>query len=96
MINQVEQLEMGVAKKDAVSSSPIGKIIVIDDEPELKNILVEALTAQGFEVSGCSSGQQALAELGGKEFDLLLTDLMMPEMDGIDPDGGRRDEGWRL
>ncbi|HEY2971234.1 MAG TPA: PAS domain S-box protein [Pyrinomonadaceae bacterium] len=83
MINQVEQLEMGVAKKDAVSSSPTGKIIVVDDEPELKNILVEALTAQGFEVSGCSSGQQALAELGGKEFDLLLTDLMMPEMDGI-------------
>jgi PAS domain S-box-containing protein len=83
VINQVEQLEMGAAQKDAGSSSPIRKIIVVDDEPELKNILVEALTTQGFEVAGCSSGQQALAELRQKEFDLLLTDLMMPEMDGI-------------
>jgi PAS domain S-box-containing protein len=71
------------AKVSALLSSPVGKIIVVDDEPELKNILVEALSAQGFEVSGCSSGQQVLEELRQKEFDLLLTDLMMPEMDGI-------------
>ena len=84
MSNQVEQLEMKpAAKGSALSSSPVGKIIVVDDEPELKNILVEALSAQGFEVTGCGSGQQALEELRQKEFDLLLTDLMMPEMDGI-------------
>jgi len=84
VINQVEQLEMKpAAKTNALSNSPVGKIIVVDDEPELKNILVKALSGQGFEVTGCSSGQQALAELRQKEFDLLLTDLMMPEMDGI-------------
>src|SRR5439155_2966367 len=68
---------------NTLSSSPVGKIIVVDDEPELKNILVTALSGQGFEVTGCSSGEQALEELRQKEFDLLLTDLMMPEMDGI-------------
>ena len=84
MINQVEQFESKpAAKTNALANSPVGKIIVVDDEPELRKILVEALSAQGFEVTGCSSGQQALAELRQKEFDLLLTDLMMPEMDGI-------------
>jgi PAS domain S-box-containing protein len=63
--------------------SNIGKILVVDDEVELKNILVEALTAQGYETAGCNSGDAALAALRGEAFDVLLTDLMMPEMDGI-------------
>ena len=84
MSNQVEQLEMTPATKVNVLSNPsIGKIIVVDDEPELKSVLVKALSAQGFEVTGCSGGHEALAQLRQKEFDLLLTDLMMPEMDGI-------------
>jgi two-component system cell cycle sensor histidine kinase/response regulator CckA len=81
--DQVEQLEMKAeAKWSALSNSPAGKIIVVDDEPELKNILVEALSAQGFDVAGFGSGHQALEELRQRDFDLLLTDLMMPEMDG--------------
>jgi PAS domain S-box-containing protein len=84
VINQVEQPDLDTKEEtDSLPSSPLGRILVVDDEPELKNILVEALSAQGFEVTGCSSGEQALAELRQKEFDLLLTDLMMPEMDGI-------------
>jgi len=80
----VDQLEMIAEPQwNAVSNSPAGKIIVVDDELELKNILVEALSAQGFEVAGFSSGHQALEELRQRDFDLLLTDLMMPEMDGI-------------
>ena len=61
----------------------MGKIIVVDDEPKLRKILVQALCDHGFEVTDCPSGLEALAELRQKEFDLLLTDLMMPEMDGI-------------
>jgi two-component system cell cycle sensor histidine kinase/response regulator CckA len=84
VINQLEQLDMKPATKgSALSNSPVGKIIVVDDEPELRSILVEALSDQGFEVKGCSDGDEALAALRTKEYDLLLTDLMMPEMDGI-------------
>jgi two-component system cell cycle sensor histidine kinase/response regulator CckA len=64
-------------------NSSIGKILVVDDEVELKNILVEALTSQGYETSGFTSGEEALAALRGEAFDVLLTDLMMPGMDGI-------------
>jgi PAS domain S-box-containing protein len=64
-------------------TSSIGKILVVDDEVELKNILVEALTSQGYEASGFTDGEQALGALREEAFDVLLTDLMMPDMDGI-------------
>src|SRR5713226_8244753 len=66
-----------------MSTSSIGKILVVDDEVELKNILVEALTIQGYETTGFTDGTEALAALRGEAFDVLLTDLMMPGMDGI-------------
>ena len=62
----------------------IGKILVVDDEVELRNILVEALTSQGYEAVGFTSGEAALAALREQPFDILLTDLMMPGLDGID------------
>jgi PAS domain S-box-containing protein len=61
----------------------IGKILIVDDEVELKNVLVEALTAQGYEAVGFTRGVQALAALQEESFDILLTDLMMTELDGI-------------
>ena len=61
----------------------LGKILVVDDEVELKNILVESLTTQGYDVIGYASGQEALEALGETAFDIILTDLMMPQMDGI-------------
>lgn len=59
------------------------KVLVVDDEVELKNALVDALTAQSYEVRGFTSGEEALAALRLEDFDLLISDLMMPEMDGI-------------
>jgi PAS domain S-box-containing protein len=61
----------------------IGKILVVDDEVELKNILVEALLAHGYEAVGFNNGEEAVAILLEQAFDILLTDLMMPGMDGI-------------
>src|SRR5450432_3905469 len=66
-----------------MTNNVIGKILVVDDEIELKNILVEALRAHGYLVSGFTSGEEALAVLRGQAFDILLTDLMMPAMDGL-------------
>ncbi|MDX6530250.1 MAG: two-component system, cell cycle sensor histidine kinase and response regulator CckA [Blastocatellia bacterium] len=61
----------------------IGKILVVDDEVELKNILVEALLAHGYEAVGFNNGEDAVGILLEQAFDILLTDLMMPGMDGI-------------
>lgn len=61
----------------------LGKLLIVDDEIELLNSLAEKLTKQGFETVKFSSPREALQCLETRNFDLLLTDLMMPEMDGI-------------
>jgi PAS domain S-box-containing protein len=61
----------------------IGRVLVVDDEVELKNVLVESLIAQGYEAVGFTCGEEALTRLREQAFDVLLTDLMMPNLDGI-------------
>ncbi len=61
----------------------LGRIMIVDDEAELMTALCEALAAQGYEANGFTTGADALKVLVEQDYDLLLTDLMMPEMDGI-------------
>jgi len=66
------------------SENSVGRILVVDDEVELKTALVDSLRAQSYEVSGFTSGEEALVALRAADFDLLISDLMMPGMDGIE------------
>lgn len=66
------------------SNNTVGRIIVVDDESELMSALCEMLVGQGYDASGFLTGAEALTVLKDQEFDLLLTDLMMPGMDGIE------------
>ena len=59
------------------------RLLIVDDEEALMTALCKTLETQGYAVTGFISSQQALAQLKEQQFDLLLTDLMMPEMDGI-------------
>jgi signal transduction histidine kinase len=59
------------------------RILIVDDEVAQMKALCETLRSQGYDTVGFSAGNEALAELQGKPFDLLLADLMMPGMDGI-------------
>jgi two-component system, cell cycle sensor histidine kinase and response regulator CckA len=70
-------------KTSAPVSGKFGQILVVDDEVELKNALVEMLNAQGYNALGCTSGRDAMEALRQQNFDVLLSDLMMPEMDGV-------------
>lgn len=60
-----------------------GRVLIVDDEVELMASLCEALGQQGYEAFGCASGRDALQALREQDFDLLLLDLMLPDMDGI-------------
>ena len=62
----------------------LGRLLVVDDETELMSALCDVLKEQGYEVEGYGSGQEALEALKDRTFDVLLTDLMMPEMGGIE------------
>jgi two-component system response regulator HydG len=60
------------------------RIIVIDDEQEVCDLVSMALERQGASVVACTSAQKALEHIATEEFDAVLTDLGMPEMAGID------------
>jgi signal transduction histidine kinase len=62
---------------------PLPKVLVVDDERAQMNALCDTLGDHGFQTLGFSAGGQALEALKAGGFDLLLADLMMPEMDGI-------------
>ena len=59
------------------------RLLIVDDEAAQLRALCDTLQLEGYVTQGFGSGPEALATLSPGEFDLLLTDLMMPGMDGI-------------
>jgi len=60
------------------------KILVVDDDRPLRHGLSQLLELAGYEVCTAEDGLEATEALAGQRFDLLLTDLKMPRMDGIE------------
>ena len=60
------------------------RILIVEDQAAQMRALCDALAHKGFATDGASSGPQALQLLERHDFDLMLTDLMMPGMDGIE------------
>lgn len=60
------------------------KILVVDDEEVLRSLAKEVLSEEGYQVTLASSGDQALEYLEQETFDLIITDLKMPGMDGME------------
>lgn len=60
------------------------RILVVDDDPLLTRWLVDALTSEGHEVDAADNGHGALQRLEHSAYDLILSDLRMPQMDGVE------------
>jgi CheY-like chemotaxis protein len=61
-----------------------GKVLVVDDEPEVRFVLTEFLESRGYDVRAAESGPQALAMVEEVEPHVVLLDVTMPEMDGME------------
>ncbi|MBV7272038.1 response regulator transcription factor [Clostridiaceae bacterium UIB06] len=59
-------------------------ILVVDDEKEIRNLIGIYLENEGFEVLKASNGVEALSILENKEIHLIILDIMMPKMDGME------------
>jgi two-component system response regulator HydG len=60
------------------------RVLAVDDEQETCDLLKMSLEREGFEVTTCTSAEAALELVGAVDFDLVITDLSMPEMGGLE------------
>ncbi len=59
------------------------EILVVDDEMTIREFLSEALSAMGYVVDVARDGKEALEKIGDRSYDLIITDVNMPRLDGI-------------
>ena len=62
----------------------VQRILVVDDDPLSRDFLTEAVHALGFQALAAPNGEEALERIGSEQPDMVLTDLRMPGMDGIE------------
>jgi len=72
------------------------RLLVVDDEPDIVELLSASLRYAGFEVTGATSGRQALDEARRFRPDLVVLDVMMPDLDGFEVVRRLRGDGARV
>lgn len=60
------------------------RILIVDDEEVLRDVLDAVLRREGFDIVSAASGEEALSKLDGEEIDLVILDVMLPGISGID------------
>jgi EAL domain-containing protein (putative c-di-GMP-specific phosphodiesterase class I)/ActR/RegA family two-component response regulator len=83
----LRQVSESLSKPDGsaaqTGSRPTARVLLVDDDPEVLKALARRLRAVGFEVSAHSSAASALGALRNGGFDVAISDITMPEMDGL-------------
>src|ERR1043165_4829361 len=70
--------------REAKASAPMARILIVDDEAPLMDALTNTLRVYGFDCVGVTTGTEALKALHDQTFELMLSDLAMPDMTGIE------------
>jgi phosphate regulon transcriptional regulator PhoB len=60
------------------------RVLIVEDEPDIRELVVHHLKREGYQVSAAASGEEALRQVQAAPPDLVLLDLMMPAMDGLE------------
>ncbi len=89
-VNDAAQLSVRVPIPSPSASGQVSRqdtqesILVVDDEPMVRDLLVRFLSMRGYRVQGASSGAEALECVEASQPDIILLDIVMPQMDGIE------------
>jgi two-component system cell cycle response regulator CpdR len=67
----------------ALGTTRMPSILIAEDEPSLREFLIRGLGIVGYRVASAADGSAALEALATSTFDLLITDIVMPKLDGI-------------
>jgi DNA-binding NtrC family response regulator len=60
------------------------KVLVVDDEEVIRDVCMQILEAEGYRVTTASNGREALHQVSVNQFDIVVTDIMMPDMSGLE------------
>ena len=78
-----DQSQLGLSVRDlALDKPPAGRVLLIDDDSDIRTVLRKSLTAAGYEVVTAETGRDAVSLLAREDFDAILSDVRMPELDG--------------
>src|SRR5688500_15806012 len=72
----------GPGKRRIISIEMSGKVLVVEDDPQIREVIAEVLTDEGYAVQTAENGREALQRLHESRPCVMLLDLMMPIMDG--------------
>ncbi|MDR1118814.1 MAG: response regulator transcription factor [Bifidobacteriaceae bacterium] len=79
-----------------MASDPIAKLLVVDDEPNIRDLLATSLKFAGFAVTTAATGGEAVAAAAEDRPDLIVVDVMLPDMDGFTVTRRLRDRGEHI
>lgn len=65
-----------------LAEAPARRLLIVDDEPGIVDVLKRALDEKGFQTESACNGVEALSRLASREYDLIISDICMPEMNG--------------
>src|SRR5438045_9333798 len=68
----------------ATTTTEHSRVLVVDDEPQITRVLRTVLTSQGYQVRTAAEGESALSNFAEWRPELVITDLYMPHMDGVE------------
>src|ERR1700691_3534941 len=88
--------EVFMAGPAAAPAADHGRLLVVDDEPFLRDAVSASLTFLGFQVTTADTGTEALRLARERPFDLVVLDVMLPDTDGFDVVRRLRRDGSRL
>jgi CheY-like chemotaxis protein len=66
------------------TETPLGRVLVVDDEVDIRSMLGIVLSTEGWDVDEAADGREALLRAAAGRYDLVVLDLRMPEMSGLD------------
>src|SRR3989440_3807940 len=78
--------ETALISRGTFSGNPLqaGSVLIVDDEAEIRESLQTLLEMEGFEVETAVSGEDGVAQMAGRPFDLVLLDLTLPGRNGME------------
>jgi DNA-binding NtrC family response regulator len=65
-------------------TAPLARILIVDDEPRVRGLIADSLRTIGYEVVEAGSAREAITAIGQAPTDVILLDIRMPEVDGVE------------